>query len=68
MEAGHGVQGAHAHVNACLRLQRAWSNRSAEGYSSYLFQRPMMIQAPASLGVLLLNQLKKSESGVEYQG
>lgn len=28
----------------------------------------MMIQAPASLGVLLLDQLKKSESGIEYQG
>lgn len=60
MEAGHGVQGTHARVNACLRLQRAWSNCSAEGYPSYLSQRPIMIQVPASLGVLLLNQLKKS--------
>lgn len=63
MEAGHSVQGTHARVNACLRLQRAWSNRSAEGYLSYLSQRPMMIQTPASLGVLLLNQLKKSVWG-----
>lgn len=39
VEAGHSVQGTHAGVNACLRLQRAWSNSSAEGDPSHLSQR-----------------------------
>lgn len=67
MEAGHSVQGTHAGVNACLRLQRAWSNSSAEGDPSHLSQSQVMIQAPASLGILLLSQLKKTEAGIEDQ-
>lgn len=53
------MQGTHAGVNACLRLQRAWSDSSAEGDPKCLSQSPVMIQAPASLGILLLSQLKK---------
>lgn len=67
VEAGHSVQGTHAGVNACLRLQRAWSDSSAEGDPRRLSQSPVMIQAPASLGILLLSQLKKTGAGTEYQ-
>lgn len=67
VEAGHSVQGTHAGVNACLRLQRAWSDSSAEGDPRRLSQSPVMIQAPASLGILLLSQLKKTGAGIEYQ-
>lgn len=36
VEAGHCMQGTHAGVNAYLRLQRAWSNGSAEGDPGHL--------------------------------
>lgn len=61
------MQGTHAGINACLGLQRAWSNSSAEGDPSHLSQTPVVIQAPTSLGILLLSQLKKTEAGIEYQ-